>query len=234
MKPNPGHYIIDTLHENFKALKKKHPNINITIRWTPGHEGIEGNENADEEAKKVITAGSSDVNTLPKMLKKPLPHSKSAIRWAYSEKLKKCAQKLWEMSPQYEQMKKTEPKAPSNRYLELIAPLPRKIASILMQLRIGHIPLAKHLHHIGKAESPICPECSQNEETVEHFLVHCPKHEHARQTLRSNTGGRNIDIKKILTNPKSLQALFKYIAATRRLHNMFGEIPTLKEKQTEK
>jgi ribonuclease HI len=46
-------------------LRKKHPGIRIAIRWTPGHKGIEGNERADEEAKKVITEGSSNQDELP-------------------------------------------------------------------------------------------------------------------------------------------------------------------------
>jgi ribonuclease HI len=53
-----------------------------------GHEGIMGNEQADEEAKKAITEGSSDRSELPQFLKKTLPQSKSAAKWMYGEKLK--------------------------------------------------------------------------------------------------------------------------------------------------
>jgi hypothetical protein len=43
-KPSPRHYIIDAFHRTLDMLRKKHPGIWITIRWTPGHKGIEGNE----------------------------------------------------------------------------------------------------------------------------------------------------------------------------------------------
>ena len=43
-KPSPGHYIINAFHGILDMLRKKHPGIWITIRWTPGHKGIEGNE----------------------------------------------------------------------------------------------------------------------------------------------------------------------------------------------
>jgi len=54
IKPVSGHYIIDVLHWEIQALQKRQRGIQITIRWTPGHEGIEGNERVDEEAKKVV------------------------------------------------------------------------------------------------------------------------------------------------------------------------------------
>ncbi|KAJ7097481.1 hypothetical protein C8R44DRAFT_532373, partial [Mycena epipterygia] len=46
----------------------------------------------------------------------------------------------------------------------------------LIQLRIGHTILNKHLHHINHADSPICPCCHQGDETVIHYLLHCPAH----------------------------------------------------------
>jgi len=91
---------------------------------------------------------------------------------------------------------------PSNKYLKLITQLPRKFASIQSQLRTGHAPLAKHLHCIRKLDSPICPTCQQAEETIQHFMLHCPAHNAAKQTLQNNTGGRNINITKLLTMPK--------------------------------
>src|ERR1700682_5035151 len=104
------------------------------IRWTPGHKGVEGNEQADEQVKKAITEGSSSINQLPQSLRKPLPHSKSTVKQAYNEKLKQLAQKSWMKSPRYEHMKNLEPTMPSKKYLALIAPLPRKATSILSQL----------------------------------------------------------------------------------------------------
>ncbi|KAF8156730.1 hypothetical protein B0H34DRAFT_658337, partial [Crassisporium funariophilum] len=32
-------------------------------------------------------------------------------------------------------------------------------SDILFQLRTGHAPLAKHLHRIGKVDTPRCPCC---------------------------------------------------------------------------
>ena len=92
-KPNPGHYIFDALHDNIKALQKKHIGICLTIQWIPGHKGVEGNERADKEAKKAVMEGSSERTELPKLLKKVLPHSKSAVKCTYGEKLKCNAQK---------------------------------------------------------------------------------------------------------------------------------------------
>jgi hypothetical protein len=120
-------------------------------------------------------------------------------------------------------MKKTDPTAMSNKYLMLITPLPKKMASILMQMRTGHTPLAKHLHCIGKADSPTCPACQQHEEMIEHLLLHCPAHQDTRQVLHSKVEGRNIIIAKLLTTLKTLRPLFYFIAATRRFRNTFGE-----------
>jgi hypothetical protein len=39
---------------------------------------------------------------------------------------------------------------------------------------------------------------------------------------------------KLLTTTKSLQALFKYIAKTRRFYNMFGDLLIIKETREEK
>lgn len=44
IKPTSGHYIIDTFHWEIQTIQQMQRGIWITIRWTPGHEGIEGNE----------------------------------------------------------------------------------------------------------------------------------------------------------------------------------------------
>ena len=175
--------------------------------------------------------GSSNWNALPKALKKTLPHSKSAMKWAYHKKLKICTQKIWEDSPRYVLLKKTDPIAVSDKYLKLITNLLRKHASILTQLRTGHTPLAKYLYCIGKSDSPTCPACQQNDKMVEHLLLHCKAHQPARQILWNSIGGTAINIKKLLTTPKTLWALFHFIAATNHFHNTFREIPTLPKKE---
>jgi len=136
------------------------------------------------------------------------------VKCAHSEKLKCNTQKAWQKSPWYNWMKKTDPTTPSCKYINLITDLPWKIASILSQLRMGHAPLAKHLHRIGKSDSPICPACQRSKETVQHFLLHCTTHQAARQALCNSTGGRDMNITQLLTMPKTLPALSHYIART--------------------
>jgi hypothetical protein len=68
-RPNPGHHIFDAIQDSIVALRKKHSSIKIKVKWVPGHKGVEGNKNADEQVKKAITEGSSDTNSLPRFLK---------------------------------------------------------------------------------------------------------------------------------------------------------------------
>jgi hypothetical protein len=116
-------------------------NLRITLKWIPGHKGVEGNEQADEQAKKAITDGSSANNQIPAYLHNPIPQSKSATTQNFNVKLKIQAQKEWVKSPRYNRMKKTDPNNPSNAFLKLTEQLPRKLTSILTQLRTGHAPL---------------------------------------------------------------------------------------------
>ena len=219
-KSAPGHYLIDMLHNHINKLKARNHNLHVTFKWVPGHKGVEGNERADEQAKKAITEGSSNVQALPVQLRGPLPHSNSATKAAYFEKLKQKTQKSWQQSPRYNRMKKTDPTSPSKTYIKLITNLPRRKASILSQLRTGHAPLAKHLNRIRIADSPICPACLQEPETVQHLILHCPAHQNARQVLRNKTGGRNIDMTKLFITQNTLKPFFKFLADTGRLRKL--------------
>lgn len=120
IKPASGHYILDVFHQSLELLRGKHPGIQLTIRWTPGHEGIVWNERADEEAKIAVTEGSSPTNELPELLRKDLPLSKATKKQAYGKKLKQRAQKEWLESPRCRHMKRTALTSPTNRHLMLI------------------------------------------------------------------------------------------------------------------
>jgi ribonuclease HI len=223
-RPAPSHYIWDMFHKRLEMVQGRHQDMEIEIRWTPGHKGIEGNEEADKEAKMAAEQGSSERAGLPAPLRKALPYSKSATRMAYTKKLKRKAKKAWEASTRYERIKDIDPSLPSSSFRKLVAPLSRKHASVLIQLRSGHIPLNKHLHRIGKAESPICPCCRQHEETVHHFLIRCPAHRNARTALTHAAGRDATSLHKLLSKPKLIPHLFRFIGRAGRLRSVFGDL----------
>ena len=50
-EPGPGQKYALQAREHIAALRAKEPNVRIEIRWCLSHQGIEGNEIADEWAK---------------------------------------------------------------------------------------------------------------------------------------------------------------------------------------
>ena len=54
-----GHYLADHMLDQLETIQNRHSSIEITLAWTPGHSGIEGNKCMDEEAKKVAHSESS-------------------------------------------------------------------------------------------------------------------------------------------------------------------------------
>jgi len=126
-------------------------------------------------------------------------------------------------APWYQHIECIDSSLPSKTFLKLIVPLPHNQAALLIQLRTGHVPLAKHLHHIGKADSPICLCCREREETVEHYLIHCPAHSAARWTLYI-FGRDTRDRTKLLSKPKLMGPLFHFAAQTGWFCTVFGDL----------
>ncbi|KAG2743916.1 hypothetical protein P692DRAFT_201679678, partial [Suillus brevipes Sb2] len=67
-RSKPGHCLMDIFHDDLRCLIPYDDNRKLTIRWTPGHVNIMGNEEADEHAKRVARGETSDTRELPKSL----------------------------------------------------------------------------------------------------------------------------------------------------------------------
>ena len=98
-----GQHLAGNLPKMVKKLfeSKGNNRFALTFRWSAGHVGIAGNEDADELAKKAADSESSESQDLPPYLCKPIGYSRSAIWQAHNEKLKRLWVKGWIGSPRY-------------------------------------------------------------------------------------------------------------------------------------
>lgn len=93
-------------------------------------------------------------------------------------------------------------------------------AAAIFQLRCGHCPLQKFLHHLGAEENDRWETCSARE-TPEHFLIYCKKYRTQRQEFWRQLKEDNIKVEfnsatKLLDTPKVFPHLAQYIQATGR------------------
>ena len=61
--------------------------------------------------------------------------------------------------------------------------LHRAHQTAVFRLRTHHAPLNAHLHRIKKEHPAKCVYCPDSDETVEHFLFHCPLYDNIRSRL---------------------------------------------------
>ena len=143
-----GQAIIKTTLDKIDRLTST---TQLVIHWIPGHQQIEGNEQADTEAKKA----ASD----PKLGSKH-PHSPlKSSRIMAIKQLAKTQQKLYTSSEvrtakHLRQILKHPQAKAGQRYYK--AARSRKAATTIAQLRTGHCQLNAYLHRFKKAPSPYC------------------------------------------------------------------------------
>ena len=225
----PGHYLLTRFRKLMKHLLRKidiEPNM-VTIKWIAGHTGNWGNELADREAK--LAANSADNTSprrqLPAVLKQPLPSSISALKQHHNSGLRSLWANLWKQSPRHQHIASIDPSLPSNAFTKLTNSIGKKHAAIYTQLRLGHLPLNKHLHRIKKSDTPLCLQCEDNKpENVHHYLFECRKYDRERHTLRLKLGRRALSVRCLLAEKRSQKPLFKYINETKRLSATFGDV----------
>ena len=215
IKPGPSQYIWDIFHWRV-AMTYNHKGLDILVKWTPGHMGIEGNEAADGEAKKAAKEGLSPTNKLPVPLRKLLPWSKSTVRQEFMRKLNLAAKKLWSESPRFYRIACIDVDFKHNSFTKLSYNL-QPAFCFNSGWGMFHLTCTfMYLHKIQKTDLPICPSCLQHSKTVMHYILHCPKYTAARRHMFHEAGRDMRDIGKLLSTAELLPHLFCYIKSTGR------------------
>jgi ribonuclease HI/exonuclease III len=221
---NPGHHLAREIIKTANQIQKRRRKgmYSLIIRWTAGHEGIEGNETADEEAKKAARgqSSSSDKPLLPPYLRKHTLINSAAIKRAHLDKLKSKWASEWKASERGQKAKLIDSSTPSKKFLNAIshAELSREAASRIAQLRLTHAPVNQFLKRIKKVDSSRCPACGAEEETIGHFLLFCPNYAYERWALaqKANKLHKHLSLETLLGIPDMVVPLAKYVEATGR------------------
>ena len=156
--------------------------------------------------------GSSWRHNLPAFLtESDLPQSIAARRQAYDEVLDKTWGQEWAASSWFARLHRIDPTMPSNRFQKVTLELNRQQTSIVVQLHMGHVPLMKYLSCMGKVDSPTCPSCQQEEESVHHYIFECPTWNYERWFLGRSLGRFAKSADQVLGTQKEITELLNYV-----------------------
>jgi len=143
------------------------------------------------------------------------PNQTVSMRQSHVKKVNVKSRSRFKSSPRCQCLHHIDPSMPSSKFRLDMMNAKCWHTSMLVQLRTGHVPLHKHLHRIGQAESPTCPTCHSSEETVHHYLMTCLTHSSYRKWLKNCLGRAAKSIRVLLANPKAFPHLFRYIHNTK-------------------
>jgi ribonuclease HI len=185
----------------FDSLKSLALFGRVKLCWIPGHSGFAGNELADSFARDSTNMDiSSKIN---------IGLSGSTVRTAVRDWQRRAQTVRWNKRTDCQMARSviSEPFWGSKS----LARLSRISILWLVYIYTGHCPLNKHLFVIGKAESPLCPLCGDEEETPIHLVGRCPYYMKRRF---DHLGGYSTSYKILITAP--VKDLLAFLHATER------------------
>ena len=207
----------------------------LTLRWTPSHEGIAGNERADRVARRaaVRREGKADHSYLKEASLSHLARvttearANASAEWIQTH----CGRRRRYRPPRGGKMRKDLSKAP------------KELAGRFYQMLSGHEATAEHLARVGQADNDTYFWCgSEERQTRYHLFVKCrrwiPEIRRLWQRVRAETGeGGAPSISKLFGNEKNTKAILEFLKET-RVGKMPGRVlmaggPDLEEEELE-
>ncbi|XP_011169786.1 uncharacterized protein LOC105202805 [Solenopsis invicta] len=185
---------------NLKLLAEDN---HVTLWWIPGHEGIKGNDEADELAKKE--ARSLPIGPEPLVRGQCQPHQKTLNN--LEDELKSS---YWSDTRGLAQAKKFI--TYSLQRTRDVLSLDKRDLTTLIGLLSGHCQLKYHLNTIGKIEDDDCRFFMETAETVEHIMCDCPAIGHLRQEFMGGVLITPDQIKEL--DPRRVVRFFKSLDLT--------------------
>ena len=203
--------IIYKIHEIIKVYQGE-----IRFQWVKAHIGVKGNEVADKAAKQAHLNDRTLREGLEQEESFGCLNSGFLSLWTtlWRQEVNSSGKGRFIMEI-YSDIKSRPWQQHKNRTIECAA----------ARLRIGHAGVNKHLFRFNMKEHEICDHCEE-EETIQHFLLSCPKYNNTRETLKNRMQFLNVplSVKNILGGAnvsrviqfKITQALSKFLASTGR------------------
>jgi ribonuclease HI len=155
------------------ALKTLSSDNSIQLLWVPGHMGIEGNEIADELAKKALQNDT---------LITQIPITESVAKEKIKISLLKQHNQYWHES-HGQLMAKSQYGNIDAKKSNCLLTLSKQDLKIFTRAISGHNKLNYFMNKIRFVNDSSCRFCYEEEETLEHLLCECPAIEAMRQAI---------------------------------------------------
>ena len=172
----------------------------VTLRWIPAHCGYEGNELADQIAKR----GSK--NDSATMVQLPIP------RCVCYAALRRKTKENW-----VDSFRQNPPKIFKifwrDKFEKELALMNKRDLRVATQILTGHAALNHHLSRVNRTVQPICPLCEAEEETVSHLLGQCPM----LGKLRAEFFDTYYTTASDIVDRYNLRKIISYVHRTKRL-----------------
>ncbi|KAI0994709.1 hypothetical protein K3495_g13473 [Podosphaera aphanis] len=210
-----------TTAANFHSFKIRSLSCKLEVKliWCPGHQGIQGNELADNLARKGL-----DQQTLSK--------DQFSSHSFLKEEIRKKIKLAWNSDWTKQVLREEEGKKASGlgRFYRIAArqstptfkfksinlqKYTRGTQSSYFQARTGIGNTLAYLKLIGKVNSDICNFCYRKKQTMQHLLLHCPLFSSDRKKAYEGLEPLNLQI--LFNTNVGREKLLKYLEISKCL-----------------